>query len=406
MRHGTINSLILGCLLLLCLMLVAPVRAQELTPRLSVFPHTFSLEVIPGEIVRNKIKIFNQSKVPIPLTTKIVDFTAEEESGRMLFDEYSQDPSFASRFWFKLDKPNFILDSGEIEEVWFEIQVPDNAEPGGHYSVLIFEPSLPSFYFEEKAILRNIPEIGILFLNSVKKFTLEPEFGQKLEVIEFSFPKEKKLVGLENLISRLSANVALAANINVVKDGYLNFILRIKNNDIYHIKPSGKVLIYNIFGKKVGEAEISQKTILPGKTRVFPIEFKPEIPERLKWLPASVSNFLVRNLFLGKYQAKLEITAKSPVVDGTFDPDVSGILTFFSLPWKFWLAITLISGTSGFYGWRYRERIKGAVRILFVGQKTDERRKTRRKQKKKVVKKQTEKIGGKRKKIKIKKKKK
>ena len=198
----------------------------------------------------------------------------------------------------------------------------------------------------------------------------------------------------------MTANIATAANINLVKDGNLSFILRIKNNDIYHIKPSGKVLVYNIYGKKAGEAEIPQRTILPGKTRVFPIEFKPEIPERLKWLPASVSNFLVRNLFLGKYQAKLEITAKSPVVDGVFDPDIDSILTFFSLPWKFWLVTTLISGTSGFYGWRHRERIKGAAKILFVEQKTGERKeKTVRKQKKKVVKKRTEKKRGKRKKV-------
>ncbi|MFQ6084528.1 MAG: hypothetical protein ACE5WD_14395 [Candidatus Aminicenantia bacterium] len=335
-----------------------------MSPRLGISPHTFELQVLPGEVIEQKIKIFNQSEVPIPMTTRVTDFTAEEESGQMIFDEVSQDPSFASRFWFKIENPDFILDPGEVEKVRFQIQVPDNAEPGGHYAVMIFEPKLPSFYFEEKAMVRNIPEIGVLFLFSVKKFTLEPEAEQKLEVVEFSVPKEKRLVRLENFISGITASVAQAASVSIVENPPSKFILRIKNNDIYHIKPFGKVLIYNISGKRVGESEVPQRTILPGKIRSFPVEFSPEIPKSLKWLPASVSNFLVQNLFVGKYQAKLELQAKSPVAAEVLQPTIPIILTFFSLPWKFWLSVILIFGTLMIFSFKYRERIKKAAKIL------------------------------------------
>jgi len=166
--------------LLLSVILTTPVRAEDTSPRLSVSPHTFQLEVIPGQVIERSIKILNESQMAIPMTTRVVDFTAEEESGQMIFDEFSQDPSFVSRFWFKIENPDFILESGETEEIKFQIRVPDNAEPGGHYAVLIFEPRLPSFYFEEQAIIRNIPEIGVLFLTSVQKFTLEPDTEHKL----------------------------------------------------------------------------------------------------------------------------------------------------------------------------------------------------------------------------------
>jgi len=361
--------------LLLSVILTTPVRAEDTSPRLSVSPHTFQLEVIPGQVIERSIKILNESQMAIPMTTRVVDFTAEEESGQMIFDEFSQDPSFVSRFWFKIENPDFILESGETEEIKFQIRVPDNAEPGGHYAVLIFEPRLPSFYFEEQAIIRNIPEIGVLFLTSVQKFTLEPDTENKLEISEFSFPKEKRLVSLENFVSRLLGSVALATEINIVENPFFNFILKIKNNDIYHIKPSGKIIIYNFWGKRVGEVEIKQMTILPGKVRIFPVEFKPEVPEKLKWLPAWISSFFFQNSFIGRYQARLELQAKSPVTTELLQLNIPTALTFFSLPWKFWLGMILILSMFVFYSLKYKKRIKKAVRILFTRQQIDKKTK-------------------------------
>jgi len=357
--------------------LLMPARAQDMVPKIGVAPHTFELGVLKGQVFEGKIKIFNQSDFPIPMTTRITDFTAAEDSGQMLFDESSQDPSFASRFWFRIENPDFILDPGEVEEVRFKIQVPDNAEPGGHYAVVIFEPRFPSFYFKEKALVKNIPEIGVLFLTSVQKFTLEPEEEQKLEVVEFSLPKEKRLVRLENFFGTVSRfvsrglamiNPVYAAQpfgIEITKEAPSSFVLRIKNNDIYHLKPFGKISIYNFFGRRVGEIKVPQKTILPGRIRIFPVEFEPEIPEKLKWLPAFLGDFLVQNFFVGKYQAKLELQAKSPVAPEILDLGILTTLSFFSLPWKFWLGVTLILGLSIFYIWRYRDRIKSAIQILF-----------------------------------------
>ncbi len=97
----------------------------------------------------------------------------------MEFDESAQDPSITSRKWFKIKNPNFILEAGEKEEINFEIAVPENAEPGGHYSVMLFEPQLPAFYFKPGQP-RTIPVIGVLFLISVKILALEPIHWENL----------------------------------------------------------------------------------------------------------------------------------------------------------------------------------------------------------------------------------
>jgi len=338
-------------------------KAQEIIPKIGISPHTFNLEVVPGELIEDKIKIINQSDVAMPMKARVINFTAEEETGEMIFDEDAFDPSFTPSLWFEIENPDFILDPGEVEKVRFKIRVPDNAEYGGHYALLVFEPKLPSFYFKEEALVKNIPQIGALFLISVRKFNLEPSVGRELEIVEFSLPREKRIVGLENVFSEVLGGVAFAADLNIVEDPYLDFILRIKNNDIYHLKPTGKVLIYNSNDKRVGEVQIQGKTILPGKTRAFPVQFQPEIPDNLSWLPASISSFLTRNFFLGKYRAEIEVSAKSSLTAEVFQADILG-LNFFSLPWKFWLITVFLFVVSVTLSLKYRHRIKRAVKVL------------------------------------------
>ncbi len=351
--------------------------AQE-TPEsfgLSVNPQIFELDVFSAETISETIKVKNLSNVAIPVKVKVVDFTAKEYSGETQFDESLQDPAISSRFWFKIENPDFILDSGEKRIINFEISVPENAVPGGHYSTIFFEPQLPSFYFKAGQP-KVVPVVGVLSLLSVKTLSLEPEINKKLEVVEFSVPKEQRLVTLENFTSKLLGGLAqvlggtarASSQITITKKSPSNFILRIKNNDIYHLKPSGKVSIYNIFGKLAGEAQIAQQTILPGKIREFPVEFSQEIPGELKWLPASISQFLVQNFFFGKYQAKLDLEVKSPLgSDENFKPDISTVLTFISFPWKFWSSFLTLFSLTLYFGIKYRRRMVLAVRTLIKG---------------------------------------
>ena len=360
--HGKLLKLILGITIFsFCFFNLA--NAEEFKPRLGVAPHTFEFQVSRGEVLKNKIKVLNQSEVAIPMATRITNFTAAEETGQMLFDEAAQDPSFASRKWIKIENPNFILDPGETEEVKFSVEVPENAEPGGHYSVILFEPQLPSFYFKEGGI-KTIPVIGVIFLISVKvEGLIEPE--TPLTIVEFNIPEnlhlrrlENFLVGFVGLFTEVIA--AEKETLSIVETGHLSFTLRIKNNDIYHVKPKGKLLILTGGDKIVGETEITETTILPGKIRQFPIEFKPELPEKLeKYLPASISNFITRNLLFGNYRASLRLTTEK----STIEQDIE----FFAFPWKFGLSTVFILTLTLFFLIKYKKRIKSAVLIIFRG---------------------------------------
>lgn len=342
------------------------VEAQIISPKLSVSPHTFEFSVFPGEADTGIIEIKNRGNVALPISVKIVDFSASDENGGISFSESDQDVSFAARKWIKVKNPNFILSSDETERVHFTIKIPKNAEPGGHYASILFEPRLPSYYFK-KGKPRVIPVIGVLFLFSVKTLSLNPQAHQKLDIVEFSIPKNNRIIALENMISMLlfREKAEVGDKIVITKQYPQNFILRIKNNDIYHIRPYGKLLIYNIFGKEVGKAKIPQETILPGRTRIFSVHLIPTAPKKLKWLPSPVFNLLSRNLFFGKYKAEVKLKAESPLIASVFYPNAPIALTFFSFSWKLWLVLFLILALSVLSIVKFKKRIELAIRTLF-----------------------------------------
>jgi len=353
-------------LISLILVAISGVQAETISPRLAVSPHTFEFEVSRGEVLQNKIKVLNQSEVAIPMATRITDFTAEEETGQMIFDESAQDISFASRFWFKIENPDFILEPGETEEVRFSIEVPENAEPGGHYATVLFEPQLPSYYFKPGQP-RAIPVIGVIFLFSVKVEGLTRP-AEPLTIVEFNIPENFHLKRLENFIVSIGGiftevQAAEKEVFSIVETSHLPFTLRIKNNDIYHTKPEGKLVILANNGKIVGETEIPKTTILPGKIRQFPIEFKPELPEKLdKYLPAAISNFISQNLLWGKYQAQLLLTTDY----GKIEKDIE----FWAFPWRFGFSTVLTLVLTLFLLVKYRHRIKKAF-YLIIGRQVE-----------------------------------
>ncbi|MFC1789479.1 hypothetical protein ACFLYY_00705 [Patescibacteria group bacterium] len=348
------------CLILIfCLSLFATNSYAQQADNLglSVYPQIFELEMFQGQKFQEKITIGNLSDVSLPVLVKITDFTATDVSGEMEFDESLQDPIIASKKWFEIENPNFILEPEERRIINFEISVPKNAEPGGHYSVILFEPQLPSFYFKPGQP-KTIPVVGVLFLISVKSLSLDPtDIEKPIEVTGFKIPEKEKSKNLERILASIVNIIPTvsAANINILDENPSSFILQIKNNDIFHHKVSGKILIYNSFGKMVGKTEVKKTTVLPGKIREFSINASQEVPGFLNWLPASISGFLVKNTSLGKYLVVLEAGEELNQIE------ISDSINFWIFPWKMMLILfILMVGTL-----IIRKRIFAAVKILF-----------------------------------------
>ena len=302
-----------------------PPSISEEPVTIAVYPPIFELELEKGQSYQNKVLLRNKSELAIPIETDVVNFTAKDEFGGISFEIHETDTKKEhetdAKKWFKIEKPDFILEPKGSERIKFKIDVPKDVGRGGYYGTILFKSKLPSYYFEKDynpptalpatggaPAAKAIPQIGVLFLISVGK-------GGKadFEIVEFGIPEEKRI----KILEKLSRNI-LGGSI-IVDGSLLPFNLRVKNNDIYHMKPSGILEIYK-FAENcspqnlIGRTEIKETTILPGKIRQFSIEFQPDLFEKLnKFLPKFLAGFVSENLFLGKYKVFLKLHGSAEV---------------------------------------------------------------------------------------------
>ncbi len=330
----------------------------------SVAPQKFDLVIFPGDSYEGEIKLKNNSEIILPISVRVLPFGAEEETGEMQL-EMLQDNDIVS--WIKFENSEMILQPEELRRIKFIINVPNETTAGGYYFFVYFEPRLPAHYFEEKGGgPKIIPIVGVPFLISTTPLLLEPTAGQELEILEFSVAEKERVVFLEKSLSSISklisSNLASIGMVKAIEKPEifitqkipLSFNLRIKNNDIYHLKPKGNVFIYDEFGKKIAQGELKSQTILPGKTRDFQIILNQEN-----------QNFINRTLdflSLGRYRAEIKIQALSPVRGEISLIGKIPSLRFFCLKNVYFFIIFVILLIVIYLG---RKRIKLALKIIF-----------------------------------------
>lgn len=322
---------------------------------IAVAPQKFDLVVFPGETFEGEIRIKNQSEIALPISVKVLPFGAQEGTGEMEFQKPKKD---SPAFWFKFKKQEMILKPKEKKTINFEIKVPPETEAGGYYVFVYFEPRFPSQYFEGSGP-KTIPVVGIPFLISTSELLLEPQKGNKFEVIEFSIPEKERVRLFENLFSQLLKSLKFVGLAQAAQNSEILFtkktpsflFLKVKNNDIYHLKPFGTISFYNFFGKKIGGLRLRGETILPGKSR----EFKVNLSENL------------RLGILGKFKAELNLKAQSPVRGEIILIGERPSLSFLPLSNFYFLIFVIIILTIGFL---LRRRIKLALKVL-IWKKTE-----------------------------------
>ncbi len=325
---------------------------------LGVAPQKLDLVILPGDIYKGQFKIANFSEISLPLSIKIVPFGAEDETGKTIFQEITPDSPV---FWFEFEKKEMILEPGETKRINFQIKIPKDVNPGGYYVFIYFEPRYPPDYLM-KIGPKVVPMIGVPVLISTTLLALEsPETGKELEVVEFSVLEKERAKNLEKTLSFISKGLASIGRVEAAKNPEITitktkpsfFNVKIKNNDIYHIKPFGTLLLYNVFGKEIAKADFLGQTILPGKTMVFQIKLE----NKNQGFQIPLSDL--------KLKAEFNLRAQSPVRGEIVLKEKISTLSLFSLSSIYFLiafAIILI------LGWLMRKRLKAAVMVL-IGRK-------------------------------------
>lgn len=167
--------LLLGCFLVIC---PIPAKAQiAREPSLAVSPAVLELGLKPGQTKRLSIRLVNQAGLPSPISAKVRSLTPLEPTPKT-----EQARRFNASQWVTIKEPHFILRGSEERSINIEVSVPKNAEPGGHYATLVFQPLVERTAASSERI--NIQaELGALLF-----ITVTGEVHELLDVKHFAVP--------------------------------------------------------------------------------------------------------------------------------------------------------------------------------------------------------------------------
>lgn len=234
-RHRLIK-LFSAVALLLTIVSASPlvVQAQESTT-LTIVPPKFELFANPGDVITETVRVKNESPIPQSYGILIEDFSSAGEEGRVVLEEGETDTQFSLKKWIELSSQNLTIQPGEETVFPFTISVPKDAEPGGHYASILFQIGGGSEGQEGVTSVQH--RVGTLVLLRISGNVVE---DAKIETFEAPFYS---------------------------KNGPINFNLRIKNNGTTHVRPSGTIIVTNMFGKKVEEIPLNGLNVFPGSIR-------------------------------------------------------------------------------------------------------------------------------------------
>jgi hypothetical protein len=229
--------------------------AQE-TLSVTVTPPLFQLSIGPGETWASVVKVVNNNAYDVSYRAHVVDFEQDGESGQSSFvplvESFADEPRSAHSLgsWIELSKEPFLVASGKSADVQFTVHVPENADPGGHYAAILIGPASDTDG-EQGSFMRVSSLVTSLLFVKIKG-----EVVERGRIREFT--SEKTLY-----------QVPVA-----------DFGLRFENMGNTHLRPTGIITIYNMWGKKRGEVLINEKSgfgnVLPRSIRKFEFSWEGE----------------------------------------------------------------------------------------------------------------------------------
>ncbi|PIP30851.1 hypothetical protein CO123_00260 [bacterium (Candidatus Howlettbacteria) CG_4_9_14_3_um_filter_37_10] len=253
---------------------------------ITIVPLNFELFANPGESKTDKIRVTNTSDVEGSYQILIQDFAATGEEGNVsLFEDEQTNHSFSLAKWIQPEPKNFTLQAKEEKTIYFTINVPKDAEPGGHYA----------------SVLVNMGG------------DVKPNGGASVA---------SRIGSL--VLLRVSGNIKEIADVeSFTAPGYsekgpIELDLRVKNTGNNHIKPIGTIVITNILGQKVAEVPLDGLNVLPDAIRKMTTTWK------------------TNKMLAGRYTATLVAHY------GTSDKQLSSTISFIVFPK--WLAIVVGAG--------------------------------------------------------------
>ena len=266
---------------------------------LGVSPAIIEEVLAPGEEKKTGVWVLNITDFPLPIKANQENFTVQADLLR------GAGQTFNASSWLRINPQNFILSTYEQKKIEIVINVPPNAEPGGHYATVYFQPLVSASNIRSQTTYLSA-KIGVLMFLTVKGEIIEQANFQDFKTDSFS------------------------------QFGPIDFSLSFQNRGNVHLLPSGEVVIKNFGDKEIGKAPFNQQIILP----------KTEKKIKMQW---------DKKFLLGRFSAQAYVSYGSANVKLKSEP-----IIFWVIPWLplFLLTAAIVLCIV------VRKRLKAAIKIL------------------------------------------
>lgn len=280
-------------ILLLSGFLVLPVDA------LTVSPVKLELRGDPGVTVGGTFQLMNEQDSTLTFYVSYANFEAEGETGVPHFTEGSEDLAT----WIRLvpnEMNSVTLEPGQTMDIPYEVLIPEDAAPGGHFGAIFWGSSPVNG--ESAEALAVGAKVGILMF-----LTVNGEIGEAGGLLEFGIVDDQS--SFEGLP--------------------VPFYYRLQNAGSDRVIPQGTLAIKNFLGitTDVVTLNTGESNVLPTTIRRFEEVWGEElVDENTGFLDTAKAQW--EQFAFGYYTAELEMTYGSNPT-----PIVSSV-GFWVFPWQ------------------------------------------------------------------------
>jgi hypothetical protein len=279
-------------------------------------PVTFQ-NLSPGTSTKATMKVTNLTTQQITLNLSKQNFAAKGEEGEVQLVD-NADPLYSLAPYFSLDQLSVDIPPASTKEITYTLSVPVGAEPGGRYGSITFTAATGTLAPGQSGAAVKQQIAGLIFLRIVGNA------NEQIKVASFT-------------TGTLDKNGTFASK-NFFEYGPVSFNARFQNLGNVHEKPTGEIVIKDIFGFKVGTVKLDEENVIPGAIR------------------RTVSTWN-HHLLFGYYTATLTAHNGSQQV-------LTAKTTFTVIPYKLVVIVVIILAILFFIFWKGRKRFGRAFRIL------------------------------------------
>lgn len=208
---------------------------EQVKASLRVYPVKIEMPVEAGEGRSARINVENTAELPAEIIVYARDFIRDEQGNYTFYEPGERDISMSAASWLTLSPQEVELLPGQSCTVEVELSAPENAEPGGHYT-MVFVEAAPKVKEQDipagPHIISNVRS-GVLILGTVAGELHRLGSLESLTVPRFNFSRQ------------------VPVTVTFENEGNVHFDL------------AGLINFEDWQGRRVGSLSIAERTSLP-----------------------------------------------------------------------------------------------------------------------------------------------